>query len=108
MSLSEAVQAFFLAVAVGAALLSCVGLCAMRSVFDRLHYLPLVAVLSPWSLLIAVLVRHSSVQAVIKMLILTAIVTLVSPILTHATAEAALVRQRGSIEPEELDTGDTP
>lgn len=87
-----------LAVAVGVELLCCLGVLVMDSVFDRLHYLGPATTLGPLALVLAVLVQHSSAQAVIKVLLIGMTLLATGPVLTHATARAARVRESGGLD----------
>lgn len=108
MSISEWIVALLLAAAVTVELLCCLGLLVMRNAFDRLHYLGPAATLGPVLIGIAVLVRHSSAQACIKGVLLVVLVLLVNPVLTHATARAARIRQTGHLDLKDGKAEDAP
>jgi monovalent cation/proton antiporter MnhG/PhaG subunit len=83
----------FVWVTVAITMLSCLGLAVMKNVFERLHYMAPVSAVSAFSLLIAVILQHGWGQATIKMILIAAILFLMNPVLAHATARAARVRQ---------------
>jgi multicomponent Na+:H+ antiporter subunit G len=94
-SAAALVVGILLAAAVAVELLCCLGLLVMRNAFDRLHYLAPAATLGPVLLGAAVLVRHSSAQACIKIVLVVGLILLLNPVLTHVTARAARIRQFG-------------
>jgi monovalent cation/proton antiporter MnhG/PhaG subunit len=79
---------------VGIELVSVLGLCALRDVYDRLHYVGLV---SYGALLIALaIVVHASFSLVgDKALLIAALFVVVGPVLAHTTIRSLLVRERG-------------
>ncbi len=89
--------AVLLACGVAVLLLCCVGVLVMRTPFARLHYLGPAGSLGPLLIAAAVLVRHSSAQACIKMILIVLALLLINPVLTHATARAARIRQTGGL-----------
>jgi multicomponent Na+:H+ antiporter subunit G len=91
--------AVLLAAGVAVQLLCCLGLLVMSDTFDRLHYLGPAATLGPLLIGAAVLLRHSSGQACVKIVLLVVLLLLINPVVTHATAR---VRRTGG-----LDAGDT-
>ena len=97
-SAAEVIVAVLLAAAVTVELLCCLGLLVMRTAFDRLHYLGPAATLGPVLLGTAVLVRHSSAQACIKIVLIVGLLLLINPVLTHATARATRIRQVGHLD----------
>ncbi len=98
MTATAVAVAVLLALGVGAVLLSSLGLLLMRDVFDRLHYLGPAATLGPLAVGAAVLVEHSSAQAVITVILIAGAMLLAAPVLTHATARAAHVRRQARTE----------
>ncbi len=103
MSAAEIAECVLLAAGVAVELLCCLGVLVMRNVFDRLHYLGPAATLGPVLIAAAVLVRHSSAQACIKVVLLVVFVLLINPVLTHVTARAARIRQEGQLGIEESE-----
>jgi multicomponent Na+:H+ antiporter subunit G len=97
-SLSEIITAVLLAAGVTVELLCCLGLLVMRNAFDRLHYLGPAATLGPVFIGAAVLVRHSSAQACLKVVLIVALLMIINPVLTHATAWAARIREAGRLD----------
>jgi multisubunit Na+/H+ antiporter MnhG subunit len=60
-----------------------------RDIFDSLHFIGPATVLAPWLAAIAVAVKFSSTESVIKAVLLALAFLLSSPVLTHATAKTA-------------------
>jgi monovalent cation/proton antiporter MnhG/PhaG subunit len=78
----------------GLEVLAVLGLCAMRDVYDRLHYVGLAGF---GALLVAVgiVVRESFSVIGDKALLVGAILVLTGPVLVHATMRSLLTRERG-------------
>jgi multicomponent Na+:H+ antiporter subunit G len=81
------------------ALLACaLGVLAMRSPYDRLHY----ASAAGWGaalVAVAILVRESWSLIADKALLTGAILVVCGPVLSHATARAGRMRERGAWNP---------
>ena len=77
----------------------CVGVLIMDDAYDKLHYLGPAAIVGPLAIAAAVVVRESLSQAGIKALLTAGLLTVASPVLSHATARALYLRQRDHIEP---------
>lgn len=88
MNVREIVMLVPLFAAVATILLSCAGLLA-RDVFDSLHFLGPATVFAPWLVAIAVIVKFSSTESAIKVILLALAFILSGPVLTHATAKTA-------------------
>jgi monovalent cation/proton antiporter MnhG/PhaG subunit len=75
-------------------LVAVVGLCAMRDVYDRLHYVGLAGF---GALLIAVgIVFRESFSLIGDKALLVGVVLVISgPVLVHATLRSMLIRERG-------------
>ena len=108
MSMTAVLVIILLAAGAAVELLCCVGLLLMRNAFDRLHYLGPAATLGPVLIGAAVLVRHSSVQSCIKVILLVIMLLLINPVLTHATARAARIRQTGRLDIRKGELEKTP
>ena len=72
-------------VGTGIIVLSSIGL-LLGDAYDRLHFAGAASMLAPWLLAAAVALRFSLTEAVIKGILLAAVIFLASPVLTHATA----------------------
>ena len=79
--------------AVVAELLCCVGLVAMRTVYDRLHYTMAASAVPPFLVAAAVIVEEAWTQPGINALLIAIVLFLVSPVIAHATARAARTRR---------------
>jgi monovalent cation/proton antiporter MnhG/PhaG subunit len=93
MSATSIAIEIFVWIAVAVCMLSCLGVIVMDNVYQRLHYMAPVSAVSGFALLIAVILQNGWGQATIKMGLIAIILFLMNPVLTHATARAARVRQ---------------
>jgi multisubunit Na+/H+ antiporter MnhG subunit len=89
--------AVLLAVGVGAQVLGCAGVAAMRDPFDRLHYTG-ASILAGLALAAAVLVREGFSLIADKGLLLAAVVVITSPVIVQAIGRAARAADRGSLD----------
>ncbi len=87
-----------LALAFVVEVLCCVGLLAMRNPFDRLHAVAPANILPPLLVTVAMLVQTGFSSATIKALLIAAALIFTSPIVTHAIARAARLRETGELE----------
>jgi monovalent cation/proton antiporter MnhG/PhaG subunit len=88
-----------LAAAVLVALLSCLGVLAMSDVYERLHFLTPLGVVMPPLVALAVLIREGVSQQAVKAALVAVALCVSSPVLGHATARAARIRERGDWRP---------
>ena len=95
MSVGGAAVAVLLALGVGSALLGAVGILAARDPYDQLHFTGPATVIGPIAIAGAVLVEEPLSSAGIKAVLVALIMIATGPILLHATARAARVRERG-------------
>jgi len=96
-----------LVIGVGVEILCVVGVVAMDDVFDRLHFLGPASTIGTLAIVLAILFNEPFSTNGIKTLLVGALLILTSPVLTHATARAARVRQYGhwqAVPEEEVDT----
>ena len=98
MSITAAIVATLLTAGVIVELLCCLALLVMQNAFDRLHYLGPAATVGNVLIAVAVLVQHSSAQACIKGALVAGLLLVINPVLTHATARAARIREEGNLE----------
>jgi monovalent cation/proton antiporter MnhG/PhaG subunit len=99
-----------LAFGVGVTLLSCLGVLVMRDPYDRLHYTGPAAVLAPVAIAAAVVLEEQLSAAGIKALLIALVLVVTNPVLGHATARAARIRQFGEwrVREEERNEGGRP
>ncbi len=90
-----------LVVACAAVLLTALGVGLSRSVYQALHFLAPTATVGVAAVVLAVILREGFGAAGIKAILAGAILFLMNPVLTHATARAARVHQRGHWEEDE-------
>jgi monovalent cation/proton antiporter MnhG/PhaG subunit len=89
----------FLILGVGCQLICCLGVVAMRTVFDRLHYAGAGTTLGPLLIGAAVLVRQTTSGAGIETFVTMALLVLLGPGVVLATARAARRSELGQIGP---------
>ncbi len=71
-----------------------IGLCALRDVYDRLHYVGLASFGAP--LIAAAIVFRESFSLIgDKALLVAAVLVLSGPVLVHTTLRSLLIRERG-------------
>ena len=87
--------AALLVVGVGVTLASCVGVLVMRNAYDRLHFTAPATTIAPLAIAAAIVVEESLSAAGIKALLVALALLVTNPVLTHATARAARIRQFG-------------
>jgi multicomponent Na+:H+ antiporter subunit G len=104
-SVGDVAVALLLAVGVGSALMSAVGLVASRDPYDQLHFTGPATVIGPVAIAAAVLVEEPLSSAGVKAVLIAIIMLGTGPVLIHATARAARIRERGRwvVLPEELE-----
>ena|SRR3712207_6664397 len=105
MTVGDVLVAVLLILGVGVELVCCLGVLVMRGVYDRLHY---TGPASFGAVLIAaaVVIREGLLSQIGAKAVLIAVVLLVvSPVLVHATARAARLRERGELQaqPNEVE-----
>ncbi len=75
-------------------LLAVIGLCAMRNVYDRVHYVGL-AGFGALLISVAILVRESFSLVGDKALLVGVVLISSGPVLVHTTMRSFLIRERG-------------
>ena len=90
---------------VAIALFSTIGVLVMKDVNEKLHYLAPPATLSVFIIAIAIAMEEGWSQATGKALFCAVALALMNPVLTHATARAARIREFGHwvSQPEESE-----
>jgi multicomponent Na+:H+ antiporter subunit G len=94
-TVSDVVAAVLLGLGVVVTVISCVGVLAMPNVFDRLHYTAPVTTLGAFAISLAVVVEEGWFAASVKSMLVFVLLVLTNPVLSHATARAARIRQFG-------------
>jgi multicomponent Na+:H+ antiporter subunit G len=85
----------FLTLGVIVELISCIGVLAMRQFFDRLHYVGPASTLGAFLIGAALVVQNGLNQQGVKSVLVVILLVMISPVLTHATARAARIREFG-------------
>jgi monovalent cation/proton antiporter MnhG/PhaG subunit len=103
----EVAVAALLTLGVAVELVCCVGVLVMRDAYDKLHYTAPATTVGALAIALAVVVQESLSQAGIKALLIFLALLVTNPVLTHATARAARVRQLGTWQarPEPPEAG---
>ena len=100
MSAGDVVVAVLLVVGVASLLTGVIGVLAARNVYDRLHFTGPASIFGPLALALAVVLDEGPVsQAGLKSMLVALLVLALNPILVHASARAAFVRERGRLTP---------
>jgi multicomponent Na+:H+ antiporter subunit G len=95
--------AALLVVGVGVTLASCVGVLVMRNAYDRLHFTSAATTIAPLTIAAAILVEEGLSAAGVKSVLVAVVLLVTNPVLTHATARAARIREFGewTVQPGE-------
>ena len=107
MSAAGLAVAALLALGVAVTWLSCLGVLLMRDPYDRLHYTAPASALAPVPIAAAVVVTEGLSAAGIKALLIALVLVGTNPVLGHATARAARIRQFGEwrVQEDEREGG---
>ena len=81
--------------AVATGLFSAIGLLVMKGLNERLHYLAPPSTLTVFLIAAAIAVQEGFSQATAKAILSAVALALMNPVLTHATARAARIREYG-------------
>jgi monovalent cation/proton antiporter MnhG/PhaG subunit len=95
LSAAELAVAALLALGVAVTWLSCLGVLVMRDPYDRLHYTAPASALAPVLIAAAVVVEEGLSAAGIKAVLVALVLVGTNPVLGHATARAARIREYG-------------
>lgn len=89
-----------LAVGVAVQLVGVVGVLVAADVYDRLHYTGPASIFGPLALALAIVIDEGPLsQAGLKSILVALLLLALSPVLVHATARAAYVREHGRLAP---------
>lgn len=100
MSVGGVIVWALLAVGVAAQLAGVVGVVLADDVYERLHFTGPASIFGPFCLAFAIVIDEGPLsQAGLKSTLVALLLLALSPILVHATARAAYVRERGSLGP---------
>ena len=110
MSLRELAVSALLVLGVVVTLFSCLGVLVMRDAYDRLHYTTPAAVVAPVAIAAAVVLEEHLSAAGVKAVLVAVVLAVTNPVLGHATARAARIRQFGewTVREEEREGGSPP
>jgi monovalent cation/proton antiporter MnhG/PhaG subunit len=93
MDLRDLASGALVIVALATIVVSCLGIVTMRGFYVRLHYVGPASVVAPVALAFAIVVQEALSARGIKSLLVAAVIVATSPIVTHATARAARIKQ---------------
>lgn len=102
---------FFLGLGVAVAIVSSVGILAMRDAYQRLHYVTPVSLLTPVSIGIAILIQSGWSSRSAQTWLAIGFMAIASPFLSHATMRAIRIRDTGDwrlTQPERADQTEEP
>lgn len=91
----EAAVDVLLGLAVAVAVISSVGVLAMRDAYQKLHYLTPLSILAPVLVALAVLVQAGYSTRSSQTWLAVGFLVIASPFLSHATIRAARIRAEG-------------
>jgi len=94
-SVQSVIVAVLLTVGVASVMLSCAGVLVMGNAFDRLHFTAPAATIAPALVAAAVLVEEPLSSAGVKAVLVALLLVVTTPVLSHATARAARIREHG-------------
>ena len=98
MTIGDAVVWLLLAVGVAAPLLGVVWVLVADDVYIRLHFIGPGSIFGPFALALAVVIDEGPLsQAGLKSILVAVLLLGLSPVLVHATARAAYVREHGTL-----------
>lgn len=88
-------------------LLSTLGVLVMRDALDRLHFTAPAGTFAPVFFAAAVLVEEPLSSAGVKAVLVALVIVATTPVLSHATARAARIREEGgwTVHAHELEEG---
>ena len=95
MSVQAVVVAILLGVGTAGIVLSCAGLLSGREALDRLHFTAPAATIAPACFVVAVLIEEPLSSAAVKAVLVALVLFVTEPVLSHAIARAARVREEG-------------
>jgi multicomponent Na+:H+ antiporter subunit G len=103
-------EAALVSLAVAVQLACVLGVLVARSVLDRLHFTGPAAMLAPILVAVAVLLERRFGQVGVKALLVALTLIVTNPVIVHATARAARIRELGAWEalPDEAASAEEP
>jgi multicomponent Na+:H+ antiporter subunit G len=110
-TVSDVVAYVLLGVGVAATLVSCVGVLVMPNVFDRLHFSAPATTVGAFAISLSIVVREGWYAASVKAMVVFVLLFVTNPVLTHATARAARIRQFGhwvALRAERVEESEEP
>ncbi len=103
MTTASIVVWIFLIVGMASFLLTSLGMVLVRDVYQRIQYTYPAATVGLVAVVLAIVIHKSMSQAGIKTLVTGLIVFWTNPVISHATARAARVREFGNWTPSEKE-----
>jgi multicomponent Na+:H+ antiporter subunit G len=94
-SWQDVVVGVLLTIGVASVLISCIGVVAMRTPLDRLHFTAPAGTIAPVAFAVAVLVEEPLSSAGVKAVLVALLILVTTPALSHATARAVRIREHG-------------
>lgn len=110
MTIGDVFADIFLGLAAALVMASSVGILVMRDVYQKLHYVTPVALVSPILVGIAVLIKEGNYEDGMETWLALFLIAISSPLVTHAIIRAAHIRENGDWRPASegrpLEAGD--
>lgn len=98
MSIREFILVLLLIVGVAIELFCCLAVALIRGAFSRLHYIGPATSLGPLIIVTAVVVANPLSLETVKVVLILLALMISGPMLTHATARAAYLREHGNAQ----------
>ena len=103
MSIGELIAGALLFIGVLSFAFTSLGLLVSRNVYDQIHFLAPGSVVGSVAISAAVVVHEGFSQSAAKAILITVLLLISNPILSHATARAARVRRHQNLPGEAAD-----
>lgn len=101
--MTDAVVWILLAIGMASFLVTAVGLLLIHDLYERIHYLSPGGIVGVLAIVAAIVVHESLSQAGVKAILIGVALFWMNPVLSHATARAARVRELGHWTPDEKE-----
>jgi len=101
----------FLGLGVAVAIMSSIGILAMRDAYQRVHYVTPISLLTPVSIGIAILIQSGWSSRSAQTWLAIGFMAIASPFLSHATMRAIRIRETGDWRltlPKQADQAEEP
>ena len=97
--MSSIIASVLVWIAVALAIVCSIGVGIMKNAFERLHFSAIVVSFSTWLIIAAVWIDDPDWQARLKAACIGVLLFLMNAVLSHATARAIRIRDKGQVAP---------